>query len=198
MRPLAAFILLSLAAFCLPAQPQGPPTSIVVKEQSRIEFHSSSTFGKTVGVFHSWDADLKMPTDNFADASLVLEIDAASVQTGSGLKDKEAKGKNFFSVKEYPKIRFVSKTVAPDADSSKLHMNADLTLRGITKTVSVAIILHPQENGLQHMEGDFSFDRRDFGMTHNVLFDKIANTVQVQFQLVVRNASPVAVPATNP
>jgi hypothetical protein len=48
------------------------------------------------------------------------------------------------------------------------------------------------------MEGDFSFDRRDFGMTHNVLFDKIANTVQVQFQLVVRNASPVAVPATNP
>jgi polyisoprenoid-binding protein YceI len=169
-----------------------------VKTDSRIEFHASSTFGKTVGVFHSWDADLKMPTDNFADASLVLEIDAASVQTGSGLKDKEAKGKNFFSVKEYPKIRFVSKTVAPDADSSKLHMNADLTLRGITKTVSVAIILHPQENGLQHMEGDFSFDRRDFGMTHNVLFDKIANTVQVQFQLVVRNASPVAVPATNP
>jgi polyisoprenoid-binding protein YceI len=198
MRPLAAFIFLFLAAFPLPVQPQAAPTSSVVKEQSRIEFHSSSTFGKTVGVFHSWDADLKMPTDNFADASLSLEIESASVETGSGLKDKEAKGKNFFSVKEYPKIRFVSKTIAPNADPSKLHMDAELTMRGVTKPVSIAIILHPRENGLQQIEGNFSFDRRDFGMIHNVLFDKIANTVIVQFQLVVRSASPVAVPATSP
>jgi polyisoprenoid-binding protein YceI len=198
MRPLAALTLLFLAAFSLPTPPQSAPTSTVVKEQSRIEFHSSSTFGKTVGVFHTWDVDLKMPTDNFADASLSLEIDSATVETGSGLKDKEAKGKNFFSVKEYPKIRFVSKAIASDADPSKLHMDAELTLRGVTKPVSIAIILHPRENGVQHIEGNFSFDRRDFGMIHNVLFDKIANTVIVQFQLVVRNASPVAVPATSP
>jgi polyisoprenoid-binding protein YceI len=199
MRSLPAFIFLFLAAFSLPAQPQGAPTSTVVKEQSRIEFHSSSTFGKTVGVFHSWDADLKMPADNFADASLTLEIDSASVETGNGLKDKEAKGKNFFNVKDYPKIRFVSKTIAPDADPSKLHMDAELTMRGVTKPVSIAIILHPRENGLQRIEGNFSFDRRDFGMIHNVLFDKIANTVLVQFQLVVRTASSVAAaPATSP
>jgi len=198
MQPLAALVLSFLAAFFLPVQPQSAPASTVVKEQSRIEFHSSSTFGKTVGVFHSWDADLKMSTDNFADASLSLEIDSASVETGSGLKDKEAKGKNFFSVKEYPKIRFVSKTIATDADPSKLHMDAELTMRGVTKPVSIAIILHPRENGVQRIEGDFSFDRRDFGMIHNVLFDKIANTVMVQFQLVVRTAPSVAVPATSP
>jgi polyisoprenoid-binding protein YceI len=198
MRPLAALILLFSAAFCLAAQPQVAPTSTVAKEQSRIEFHSSSTFGKTVGVFHTWDVDLKMPTGNFADASLSLEIDSASVETGSGLKDKEAKGKNFFNVKDYPKIRFVSKAIAPDADPSKLHMDAELTMRGVTKPVSIAIILHPRENGLQHIEGNFSFDRRDFGMIHNVLFDKIANTVVVQFQLVVRIASSVAAPTTNP
>ena len=198
MRIFGSCIFLLFTAVSLAGQAQEGQTRSVVKADSRIEFHATSTFGKTVGVFRSWDADLKMPTDNFADASLVLEIDAASVQTGNGLKDKEAKGKNFFSVKEYPKIRFVSKSVVPDADPSKLHMNAELTLRGITKTVTVAIILHPQENGLQHMEGDFSFDRRDFGMTHNVLFDKIANTVQVQFRLDVRNVSIPASADTAP
>jgi polyisoprenoid-binding protein YceI len=198
MRSLAALILLLLAAFSLPAQQQGAPTSTVVREQSRIEFHSSSTFGKTVGVFHAWDADLKMPTDNFADASLTLEIESASVETGNGLKDKEAKGKNFFNVKEYPEIRFVSKTITPDADPTKLHMDAELTMRGVTKPVSIAILLHPRQDGLQRIEGNFSFDRRDFGMIHNVLFDKIANTVLVQFQLVVRTASPIAAPATSP
>jgi polyisoprenoid-binding protein YceI len=198
MRIFGSCIFLLFAAVSLAGHQQDAQTHSIVKTDSRIEFHATSTFGKTVGVFHSWDADLKMPTDNFADASLVLEIDAASVQTGSGLKDKEAKGKNFFSVKEYPKIRFVSKSAAPDADPSKLHMTAELTMRGITKPVSVAIILHPQENGLQHIEGDFSFDRRDFGMTHNVLFDKIANTVQVQFRLDVRNASIPASADTAP
>ena len=198
MRIFGSCIFLFFAAVSLAGHQQDAQTHSIVKTDSRIEFHATSTFGKTVGVFHSWDADLKMPTDNFADASLVLEIDAASVQTGNGLKDKEAKGKNFFSVKEYPKIRFVSKSAAPDADPSKLHMTAELTMRGITKPVSVAIILHPQENGLQHIEGDFSFDRRDFGMTHNVLFDKIANTVQVQFRLDVRNASIPASADTAP
>jgi len=198
MRIFGACLLLLFAAVSVAGQAQEGHTRSIVKSDSRIEFHASSTFGKTVGVFHSWDADLKMPTDNFADASLVLEIDAASVQTGSGLKDKEAKGKNFFSVKDYPKIRFVSKSVAPDADPSKLHMSAELTMRGVTKPVSVAIILHPWENGLQHIEGDFSFDRRDFGMTHNVLFDKVANTVQVQFRLDVRNASAPAPADTTP
>jgi polyisoprenoid-binding protein YceI len=192
MRALGACILLIFMAVSLAARPQDDQTHTVVKSDSRIEFHTTSTFGKTVGVFHSWDANLKMPTDNFGDASLSLEIEAASVSTGSGLRDKEAKGKNFFNVKEYPTIRFVSNSIAPDADASKLHMEAGLTMRGITKPVSVNIILHAQENGLQRIEGDFSFDRREFGMTHNVLFDKIANTVLVRFHLDIQKASAAA------
>ena len=197
MRIPGACVLLLFAAVSLAGQAQQEQKRELVKEDCRIEFHASSTFGKTVGVFHSWEADLKMPSDNLTDASLNLEIEAASLETGSGLKDKEAKGKNFFSVKEYPKIRFVLKSVAPEADPSKLRMDAELTLRGITKPVTVAVILHPQQNGHQMIDGDFSFNRRDFGMVHNVLFDKIANTIQVQFHLDVKVA-PAPVAQTQP
>ena len=186
---LAACVLLLSSAVPLGAQPQDDQTHTVLKEDSRIEFHASSTFAKVVGVFHSWEADLKMSGDKFETASLGIEIEAESVATGSSLRDKEAKGKNFFAVKEYPKIRFVSKGITPDSDPSKFHMDADLTLRGITKPVSVAITLHPQENGNQHVDGDFSFNRRDFGMTHNAPLNKVANTVQVQFHLHIKNAS---------
>jgi polyisoprenoid-binding protein YceI len=189
MRILAACILLLSSAASFGAQPQDDQTHTVLKEDSRIEFHASSTFAKVVGVFRSWVADLKMSGDKFETASLEIEIEAESVATGSGLRDKEAKGKNFFEVKEYPKIRFVSKSITPDSDPSKFHMDADLTLRGITKPVSVAVTLHPQENGHQHVDGDFSFNRRDFGMTHNAPLNKVANTVQVQFHLHVKSAS---------
>jgi polyisoprenoid-binding protein YceI len=192
IRGVATCILLIFAAGSMSARPDDDPKLYVVKTDSRIEFHASATFTKVVGVFHSWEADLKMPSDKFSNASLVLEIAADSVETGSGLKNKELKGKNFFAVKEHPQIRFVSKSITADGELSKFHMTGELTLRGITNPVSVAVVLHPEENRHRRVDGEFSFNRREFGMTHNVPFNKVANTVQVKFQLDVQNA-PVSI-----
>jgi polyisoprenoid-binding protein YceI len=69
-------------------------------------------------------------------------------------------------------------------------MTGELALRGITNPVSVAVVLRPLENGHRRIDGDFSFNRREFGMTHNVPFNKVANTVEVTFQLEVQNVEP--------
>jgi polyisoprenoid-binding protein YceI len=144
-------------------------------------------------VFHSWDADMKVPAGKFADASLVLEIEAASVSTGSGLRDKEVKGKNFFAVQEHPKIRFASKRITAGDGPTKFHMDGELTIRGITQPVPVSITLLRQDDGHEWIDGSFSFNRRDFEMTHNLPLDKIANTVVVQFHLdTVSGVAPVA------
>jgi polyisoprenoid-binding protein YceI len=192
IRALAACVLLTLAAGPLTAGLNDDSSRYVVKTDSLIEFHASATFSKVVGVFHSWEADLKMPGDQFTDAALVLEIDADSVTTGSGAKDKEIKGKNFFFVKEHPQIRFVSKGVTADREPMKFHMTGELTLRGITQPVSVAIVVRPEDEGHQRIDGQFSFNRREFGMVHNVPFNKVANTVEVNFQLEVQNMPAVA------
>jgi polyisoprenoid-binding protein YceI len=177
MRMLALCILLFFAAAFLHAQSSQELTRAVVKADSKVEFHANATFAKVIGVFHSWDVNFKMPSDKFDDASIDMQIEADSVATGSGIRDKEVKGKNFFDVKEFPQIHFVSKSITPDGgpDPSKFLMDANLTMRGITQVI----------------DGDFSFNRRDFGMTHNVPFNKVNNVVQVQFHLVA-NASPQA------
>jgi polyisoprenoid-binding protein YceI len=187
-------ILFTLAAFSLAAQTSPDPTRAVIKSDSKIEFHASATFAKVTGVFHSWDINLKMPTDKFDDASLDMQLEAESVATGSGLRDKEVKGKNFFDVKQYPQIHFVSKTITPDGgpDPTKFLMNAELTLRGITQLVSVALTVRPSEKGHQFIDGEFTFNRRDFGMTHNAPLNKVANNVQVQFHLHVANTTAPA------
>jgi polyisoprenoid-binding protein YceI len=191
-RVLGACMLLFLAASSLGARLNDDSPRYVVKTDSLIEFRASATFTKVVGVFHAWEADLKMPGDKFDAAALVLEIDAASVATGSGMKDKEIKGKNFFFVKEHPQIRFVSKSVTPDGEPTKFHMEGELTLRGITQPVSVAIVLRPKEEAHQRIDGQFSFNRREFGMVHNVPFNKVANTIEVNFQVEVQNPTAVA------
>jgi polyisoprenoid-binding protein YceI len=183
IRALGMCVLLICATGLMASPLQDDQSRYVVKTSSKIEFHSSSTFAKVVGVFHSWEANMKMPADKFADASLVLEIEAASVTTGSGLRDKEVKGKNFFAVEEHPKIRFASKSITADRGPSKFHIDGELTIRGITQPVSVSITFLRQDDGHEWVDGSFSFNRRDFGMTHNLPLDKIANTVLVQFHL---------------
>jgi polyisoprenoid-binding protein YceI len=193
MRALGMCVLLICATGSVASPLQDEAGRYVVKAGSKIEFHASSTFAKVVGVFRSWEANMKMPTDKFADASLVLEIEAASVATGSGMRDKEVKGKNFFAVQEHPQIRFASKSITADDTPSKFHMDGELTIRGITQPVLVSISLLRQDDGHDWIDGSFSFNRRDFGMTHNLPFDKIANTVLVQFHLdTVNGTAPVA------
>lgn len=193
IRAVAVCVLLIFATGAMASPLQVEQSRYVVKTSSKIEFHATSTFAKVVGVFHSWEANMKMPADKFTDASLVLEIDASSVATGSGLRDKEVKGKNFFSVQEHPQIRFASKSISADATPTKYQMVGELTIRGITQPVAVSITLLRQDDGHEWVDGSFSFNRRDFGMTHNLPFDKIANTVLVQFHLdTVNSTAPVA------
>ena len=193
IRAVAVCVLLIFTTGAMAAPLQVEQSRYVVKTSSKIEFHATSTFAKVVGVFHSWDANMKMPADKFTDAALVLEIDAGSVTTGSGLRDKEVKGKNFFSVQEHPQIRFASKSISADATPTKYQMVGELTIRGITQPVAVSIALLRQDDGHEWVDGSFSFNRRDFGITHNLPFDKIANTVLVQFHLdTVNSTAPVA------
>jgi polyisoprenoid-binding protein YceI len=193
VRAVAVCVLLIFTTGAMAAPLQVEQSRYVVKTSSKIEFHATSTFAKVVGVFHSWDANMKMPADKFTDAALVLEIDAGSVTTGSGLRDKEVKGKNFFSVQEHPQIRFASKSISADATPTKYQMVGELTIRGITQPVAVSIALLRQDDGHEWVDGSFSFNRRDFGITHNLPFDKIANTVLVQFHLdTVNSTAPVA------
>ena len=155
----------------------------VIVEDSRIEFHATSNFGKVVGVFHSWRAELKRPGGKFEDTWLKLQIAAESVKTGSGLRDKEVKGKNFFAVKEFPEIQFVSNKIVAGGDAAKYSMEGELTLRGITKPVTVSVEVEPEEQGRERVVGNFTFNRRDFGMTHNPPLNHVSDKIQVRIEL---------------
>jgi polyisoprenoid-binding protein YceI len=199
-RVLAILVLVCAAAIAAGAQAPGGSKAIdetraIDKSGSAIEFHAKATFAKIVGVFHEWDAELKMPGGTFDGATLHLKLESESVSTGSGIKDKEVKGKNFFSVKEFPDIEFVPTKVTPGPDPSKFVMEGNLTMRGITKPVTVMIAVHPVAAGHQMIDGEIAFNRRDFGMTHNVPFNKVANEVEVEMHLNVVSGGVAGAPA---
>jgi polyisoprenoid-binding protein YceI len=192
IRVWAGHLALILMAVSVMADPIPDGTRNIVKAESRIEFHATATMAKVVGIFHAWKAELKTPGGKIDSGSLTLEIESESVETGNSLRDREVKSKNFFSAKEFPEIRFASKSIIPFGDPAKFRMEADLTLRGITQPVTASVTVHPPENGYQHIDADFSFNRRDFGMTHNLPFNKVANTVDVRIHLDAVSAPVLA------
>lgn len=75
--------------------------------ESSISFHvkASTTIA---GKFDKWDATLAFTSSDETTGVLEIMIQAASVDTGSGLKNGKLKSKDFFDVEQNPLITFKS------------------------------------------------------------------------------------------
>ena len=87
--------------------PAAVPVFKITPVESTITFHVSGTV-TIEGTFDQWDASLTFTSPAAESAVLDVKIQAASVNTGSGLKDSTLKSKDFFHVEEDPVITFLS------------------------------------------------------------------------------------------
>ena len=79
-----------------------------------------------------WDATLTFASTDPTTGVLDIKIDAASVDTGSGMKDDKLRSKDFFNAKDDPYITFHStKMVQTGADT--FEVDGNFTIRGVTK-----------------------------------------------------------------
>ena len=106
LRAAVAVLALRLTILCLltsglsPSMPQaqapaGVPIIKITKEDSSIKFHVKASVAID-GTFDKWDATATMTSPDVETGVLDIKIQAASVNTGSGMKDGKLKGKNFF------------------------------------------------------------------------------------------------------
>jgi polyisoprenoid-binding protein YceI len=176
---------------------QTPPARefVIDVPQSKVEFFVGSSAGDVNGTFNSWTGKLNVATPGVPEsATLSLTISATSMTTGSGVKDRVIKGKDFFYVDNYPTVSFTSTSVIPSGDPNKFQLQGDFTLRGVTKPVTFQITLNRDSNGGGQIYADLSFDRRDFGMTQNVPFVRVDHSVRVRVNLYVLAKPTPAVP----
>jgi polyisoprenoid-binding protein YceI len=154
--------------------------------RSKVEFFVGSSAGDVNGTFNSWKGRLNLATPGVPEsATLSLEISAASMTTGSRVKDKMVKGPKFFFVENYPTVTFSSTNVIPSGDPNKFQVQGKLTLLGVTKPVAFQVTLNRDGRGGGQVYADLSFDRRDFGMTQSVPLVRVDHSVSVRVDLHV-------------
>jgi polyisoprenoid-binding protein YceI len=125
-------------------------------------------FGKTEGKVQVDDKDLSK-------SSVEVTIDAASIDTRDAKRDAHLKSADFFDVAKFPTITFKSTKVVAGKDGA-LTITGDLTLRGVTKPVTLEgsitkAITDPW--GLTRRGASFTgkLDRKEWGVSWSKVTD---------------------------
>ena len=181
--PKLPMAVLCLVVFCAfpSANPAQVPFYEITRGESTIKFGVDSSVS-IKGTFDKWSASIKFSSTDARSGVLDIEIQADSVDTGSGLKDNKLKGKDFFDVKNSPIITFKSTRVVQTGPNT-FDLEGDFTIRGVTKTEKLTLTSTGKGSTSGSIDGTMAFDRKDYGMNKGIPFIKIANRVEVNVSL---------------
>jgi polyisoprenoid-binding protein YceI len=103
-----------------------------------------------------------------ANSTFAVSIKTESIDTGVQKRDDHLRSPDFFNAKQFPEITFKSTKV--EADGNKLNVTGDLSLHGVTKSVTIPLTVNgPGEfpPGTQRVgfTGQLTIKRSDYGMT---------------------------------
>lgn len=145
---------------------------------TQVEFAVRHLMISTVrGRFSGAQGTLAVPEGDFSRAELKASIGVASLDTREAQRDAHLRSADFFDAETIPTIEFQSRRVEADPrDSDKLLLVGDLTLRGITREITLTV--NVEGRGRDPWGGErigFSaagrISRKDFGLTWNQLLE---------------------------
>lgn len=180
--------LFFLTAGTLAAQaPSDVPVFKVTPGESNIKFDVEASVA-IEGTFKKWDATMTFTSPDVTTGTLFIKIDAASVDTGSGMKNSKLKSDDFFDVKNNPYITFKSTKIVQTGPNT-FDLDGDFTIRGVTKQEKLSLTLTGKGTGHGTIKGTMAFDRKQYGMNSGIPFIKIANRVEVTVNLTADRVS---------
>jgi polyisoprenoid-binding protein YceI len=115
-----------------------------------------------------------------------VDIDIASINTGSEDGDGEAKRPAWFDTARFPKASFVSKAIKKDA-AGRYSVSGDLTIKGRTRPLTVPFMLIPQRGGGWLASGRVVLKRSSFDIGGGEWADPsvVADDLEVRFKILL-------------
>jgi len=158
-------------------RPEGAPEArtshwIIDPRHSCVEFVVSHLgIGLVKGRFRDVHGSVEIDEAVPERSTVLVDIEAGSIDTGQALRDMQLRGREFFHVQRYPRIGFRSLSVTPFGPRRFL-LQGELSLRGRTEIVALEIssrgrAVNPDGCEREGFSGSSVIDRRNFGMIWN-------------------------------
>ena len=132
------------------------------RENSKVTFEIGNIGINTVrGSFGGMTGDIRFDPQDPGDAIFDVCIDASTIDTGIGLRDRDLQKEKFFHVERYPEICFVSVSVRREGDGYVA--TGELTMAGVTRTEEIPFTFVEGT-----FEGTFTVNRFDYSVGEDV------------------------------
>lgn len=136
-------------------------------------------FGVTVkGEFQDAGGELVLNEEDPTTSSFKAYVQAASIATGIGLRDKHLREDAYFDVKHFQKITITSRQVS--RENNKWSATVWVTIKDVTRDLSIDFELDKKERGCT-FTSTFKLNRLDFNVGANsfTLADDVIVTLKV-------------------
>jgi polyisoprenoid-binding protein YceI len=134
---LTAFALLVLASLASAET----KTFTLDPAHTEVGFNIRHFFSKVHGRFETYDGEIQFDEKNLTASSVRVTIADSSINTQNGRRDNHLRSQDFFWVEKYPTIEFKSTKVVPGKDKTHFKVQGTLTIRGVTKPVTLDVEL---------------------------------------------------------
>jgi polyisoprenoid-binding protein YceI len=112
-----------------------------------------------------------------------VDVDTASVDTGSTEGDDEVKRPSWFDSKSHPWATFIARSVRRDGEG-RFTASGDLSIKGISRPLAAPFTLTRQGNGWL-AAGRFPLKRGSYGIGGGDWNDVVADDLEVRFNLLL-------------
>jgi polyisoprenoid-binding protein YceI len=167
--------------------------------------HSAAQFGvkhmmiSTVrGSFEKMTGTVKVDDKDVTKSVIDITIDAKSINTRDAKRDEHLRTPDFFDVAKHPSITFKSKKIEKAA-GNKLKITGDLTMRGVTKPVTLTAevsnpVKSPWGQTVRGVSASGKINRKDWGLTWNKVLEAggvaVGEEVELQIDAELVQKSP--------
>lgn len=169
------FGMLMFSATYVNAQPMKP-----VNEQSSVKFTIKNFGFNVVGSLKGLNGTIQFDAADVTSALFDITVDVSSINTGIDMRDDHLRSEDYFDVKNYPQIHFVSTRVVNSGKAGTFIVYGNLTIKQTTKEVSIPFSAQPQPDGFL-FSGQFKMNRRDFSIGGS---GTISNELIVKLEVV--------------
>jgi|SRR6185437_5332857 len=148
--PFLAVAILAASAFTILSAPEW-----TIKEGYAVKF----TTKQAEGVFKTMRGTIRFDENDLRSSSFDVTVDATSINTGNGMKNKHAMTEKYLDAKRTPDIKFTSTDVVKAGNGYEA--KGTLELRGVKKPLTIPFTF--QKNGNEGVfSGTFDIKRTDF------------------------------------
>lgn len=188
MRCIATGIVLGSLAIGV-APPAAAACWVPVPADNSIVFNTTQAGAPFQGQFKSFDGLVCLDQGDARNNHMRVSVQTASVDTGLPELDEALRGSDFFDTSRWPQANFESESVKA-LDAGHYQVTGNLTLRDVTREITVPFTFTSVAGGRARLEGKLAFKRLDYhiGLGQWSGTRWVGNEVEVAFSVMLKPA----------